>query len=435
MELPKAIVSEKVVLGTIILDFKNIVYLLDILKKDYFYLTKHVLIFEEILYLFRNNVEVDIKVLCQSFIKNKNIEEVGGVSYLSELTQEGTYKENLIYHANLIKDSYEKRRIINVCKIAIDESFKDKKKAMNIIRKCTENLYGIDGDKGYIYTMEEALNSTLKKIEGRYKNREKLIGCTTGIKEIDNAIYGLKKSEFVVLAARPSMGKTALVLNMISNASKENKVAIFSLEMSKEELSDRWLADQGTVALSKIKSGKLGEGEFEKLLNASCTLVDRNIIIYDGPALTVSEIKSKAVQLKMNGGLDVLVIDYLQLIEGNGQYKGNRVYEMSQITRELKNLAKELEINVLALAQLSRAADVRLDKRPIPSDLKDSGSIEQDADIVMFLYRAEYYYKKPEYKGLGEINIAKNRNGRTGTIKLLWKPEYQRFIDFGKVVR
>lgn len=429
MELPKSIVSEQAVLGSILLNPSIITEVFDILSAEKFYNTRHAIIFEQMRFLFDQGLTIDIATLSQELNTKGNLQKAGGASYLVDLLEGSTALENINHHSNVIRDMYLKRELINILRKAIEESYKSDKEAKDIILDATEKLYSLSEDNKKIYTISEAVYSALDDLEERYKKDGQIIGCSTGIEKIDKATGGLKKGELVIIAGRPSMGKTAFALNIAASVAKEKKVAVFSFEMTKEELADRLLSDEGTVKLSKIKNGNLDDNEFERIASATCSLAKRYALIYDGGALTVSEIKAKAMQIKAKEGLDVIVIDYLQLISGEERFGGNRVYEISKISRDLKNLAKELKVSVVALSQLSRGTEVRVDKRPILSDLRDSGSIEQDADIIAMLYRDEYYNRGTDDKGICEVSIAKNRNGRTGIIKLGWMPELQRFYD------
>ena len=429
MELPKAIESEQAVLGAMITYPNSVALVVDLLKDEDFYYTNHIKIYREIVSLYSEGLVIDISTLAQSLNNKGVIEEVGGVSYLSDLSSGATFSENIKYHCNIIKDRCAKRNIINISRELMKKAYDTRAVARNIISEGAEELYKICNDNGKMYTLAECLDSALLELEERYKKKGDIVGKTTGFISFDKAMGGLQKGNLFIIAGRPSMGKTALGLNIASKAAKESKVAIFSFEMSKEELTDRLLSDEGCVKLGRIKSGKLSDDEFEQINNGAGRLSERYAIIYDGRALNTSEIKAKCMKAKLQDGLDVVVIDYLQLINGDSKSGGNRVYEISKISRELKSMARELEINIIALSQLSRATEARDNKRPMLSDLRDSGAIEQDADIIALLYRDDYYNKYSEEKGVCEIQIGKNRNGRTGIFKLNWIPELQRFVD------
>ncbi|MBU3104413.1 replicative DNA helicase [Clostridium gasigenes] len=429
MELPKAMESEQAVLGAMIAYPSVASEVVDLLKSEDFYYTNHIKIYREIVNLYSEGLVIDTITLAQSLNNKGLIEEVGGASYLSDLSLGATFSENIKYHCNIIKDKWTKRNIINISRELMKKAYDTKSVARNIISEGAEELYKICSDNGKMYTMAECLDSALVEIEKRYNSKGESLGKTTGFVSFDKAIGGLQKGNLFIIAGRPSMGKTALALNIACKAAKKSRVAIFSFEMSKQELTDRLLSDEVSVKLGKIKSGKLSSDEFEQISNGAACLSERYAIVYDGRALNTSEIRSKCMKAKLQDGLDIVVIDYLQLINGDSKSSGNRVYEISKISRELKSMARELEINIIALSQLSRATEGREDKRPVLSDLRDSGAIEQDADIIALLYRDEYYNRDSNEKGICEILIGKNRNGKTGMFKLNWIPEIQRFVD------
>lgn len=429
MELPRSIESEQAVLGAMIAYPKASSEVIEKIKSEYFYNSKHSKIYSEIVKLFRYGLVIDIQTLAQSLSDKGLISEVGGVTYLSELQGGVIYSENIKYHCDVILDKWSKRNIINISRDLINKSYDTKILAKDIISDGVCEFYKISSDNGKMYTMAECLDTALLEIEERYKNKGTLIGKTTGFNTFDKAIGGLQKGNLFIIAGRPSMGKTALALNIAAKASEKSRVGIFSFEMSRQELSDRLLSDEGEVRLGKIKSGNLTDEEFEKINNAATILSERYAIVYDGRSLNTNEIKAKCMKAKLQDGLDIVVIDYLQLISGDSNSNGNRVYEISKITRELKSMARELEITIIALSQLSRGPEARENKRPVLSDLRDSGAIEQDADIIALLYRDEYYKRDSEEKGICEVIIGKNRNGKTGVFKLNWIPEIQRFVD------
>ncbi|MGL5353023.1 MAG: replicative DNA helicase [Clostridium sp.] len=429
MELPRSIESEQAILGAMISYPRATSEVIDKLKSEYFYNSKHTKIYSEIVKLFSQGLVIDIQTLAQSLSDKGIIESVGGVTYLSELQGGVIYSENINYHCDVIVDKWSKRNIIHISRDLINKAYDTKVAARDIISDGVGEFYKMTSDNGKMYTMAECLDSALIEIEDRYNTKGEIIGKTTGFKTFDKAIGGLQKGNLFVIAGRPSMGKTALALNIAVKAAEKSRVGIFSFEMSRQELSDRLLSDEGNVKLGKIKSGNLCEEEFEKINNSAAILSERYAIVYDGRALNTSEIKAKCMKAKLEDGLDIVVIDYLQLINGDSNSNGNRVYEITKISRELKSMARELEISIVALSQLSRGPEARENKRPVLSDLRDSGSIEQDADIIALLYRDEYYRRDSEEKGICEVIIGKNRNGKTGVFKLNWIPEIQRFVD------
>ena len=432
MEVPKAILSEQAVLGAILLDSNNISQALEIIGAEKFYNSRHSVIFACMKKLFDDGLTIDIATLSQALNASGELRKVGGASYLVELLEGATVYENVVHHSNVINDMYIKRETIIILRQTLEETYKNAKESKDIILETTEKLYKLSGDTNKMHKLSDAVFSSLNDLEDRFNKKGDIIGNSTGVDKLDMAIGGLKKGELVIIAGRPSMGKTAFALNIASNIAKSKNVAIFSFEMTKEELADRLLSDEGSINLGKIKTGKLADEEFERVAQASCSLCKRFASVYDGGALTVSEIKAKAMQIKANEGLDLIVIDYLQLISGEDKFGGNRVYEISKISRDLKSLAKELQVSVVALSQLSRGTEARVDKRPMLSDLRDSGSIEQDADIIIMLYRDEYYNIETTNKGICEVLVGKNRNGKTGMIKLNWLPQFQRFCEVKK---
>ncbi|MGL5381166.1 replicative DNA helicase [Clostridium sp.] len=422
MELPKAIESEQAILGSM-LNYKEVVReVVDILKSEYFYYTNNFKIFREIKELYNEGLVCDIPTLSQSLNNKGILQEVGGVTYLVKLYEGATLGENIRYHCELIKDSAKKRNIIEMSRELIRRAYLMDEKADEIINYGLGEMYKLIGEKGDMYKLSECIDEELCEIEERYNKGGDIIGVDTGFESLNKVIGGLQKGNLFVIAGRPSIGKTAFALNIALEAAKKSTVAIFSFEMSRIEIADRFLSYEGGINLSKIKSGKLLDDDFIKISEASSTLSRRNAYIYDGGALTAEEIKAKSKKLKASVGLDVVVVDYIQLIKSEERKWTNRSTEVGDISRALKNLARELGVNVIAISQLSRGVESRVDKRPVMSDLRESGEIEQDADIIAMLYRDEYYYKDSEAKGICEILIPKNRNGVTGMFKLKWLP-------------
>ncbi|MEG2289692.1 MAG: replicative DNA helicase [Clostridium sp.] len=429
MELPKTLQGEQAILGGMICYPRIIDEVIELIKPEELYYESHKKIYREICRIYEDGITVDIPTIAEALNNTGKLMETGGITYLTKLYESSTAADNIKYHCANIRDRAIKRKLIMMCNEILKNSQDNSILGADIISKMGDELYKIVEDRGRMFTLEECLNSSIDGIEKRYINKGTVVGATTGMKSLDKVTGGLKKGNFNIIAGRPSMGKTALGLNIASKAAIENRVAIFSFEMSKEELADRLLSDDGDIPMQKIKSGKLNDEEFETLMNAAARLSSRYAFIYDGGALTVGEIRARVMKEKLKGGLDVVVIDYLQLIKGDKDANGSRYNEVTKISRELKNLARELDICVVALAQLNRASEGRGDKRPTISDLRDSGSIEQDADIVMLLHRQDYYDYDCKEKGVCDVIVGKNRNGITGTLKLKWKPEVQRFYE------
>jgi len=423
--LPQSIDAEQTLLGCIILNMDKLLDIDAIINESDFYISKHKEIYRTIRNLVNKGVAVDTITLIEE-LKIKDLLVIcGGASYISELSLSAMNYSNIKSYAEIIREKSNRRRLIKAGQNLISKSFEED---INIAVEEAENeLYRVSASKQSkeIVTISEAVEKSLLILEERYRNGGKLKGISTGFMEIDELSSGLKSEDFVIVAARPSMGKTAFALNIGQAASKCGSVAIFSLEMSRDQLMDRLLSARCMVEFEKITEGRLCDKEFLEISEGANNLAARKLFIDDESSL-LSDIKAKCRKLKLQKGLDVVIIDYLQLIRTNTK-TNSREQEVSNISRDLKALAKELKITVIALSQLSRAPEQRADHRPMLSDLRESGSIEQDADIIHFLYRDEYYNKETEDKNIAEIITAKNRNGRTKTTKLVWMGQYQRF--------
>ena len=426
MPLPSNVEAEQAVLGCVLNNLDSLIEVHNILKRHDFYVDKHKKIYEIVLSMLNRNMGIDLVTVLEEIKKKGLIEQCGGVTYVTELATTFISSSNVEAYAKIVKEKSDRRRLIKTSRDLLERAFNDES-IQEIVDKTEEDLYkvSISNNAGDIFSADEVVEQSLLALEERYRNGGKIVGVTTGFKEIDDLTSGLKKTDFTVIAARPSMGKTALALNIGQAASKHSNVAIFSLEMPKNQLMDRMLSDKCLVDFSKITVGNLQDNEFEKISMGASDLMTRNLFIDDTSSL-LTDIKAKCRKLKLQKGLDVVIIDYLQLIRTNLN-TNNREQEVSYISREIKALAKELEISVIALSQLSRAPEQRADHRPILSDLRESGSIEQDADVIHFLYRDEYYNKESEDKNIAELITAKNRNGMVKTTKLAWLGQYQRF--------
>lgn len=425
--LPSNVEAEQALLSSII-NNKNVLDRIKHLKNDDFYLDKHKALYKILCEMHDNEISIDLVTLLEC-IKSKNlIEKCGNITYVTELaTNILYYDSNIDEYVNIIKSKSDRRKLISIGKELALEAY-EKEDISNVISKTEDSLYKIakDKDTGDIVTIGVAIENAFETIEKNYQNGGKILGETTGFNNIDRTISGLNKGEFIVIAARPSMGKTAFALNIAQYASKNSSVAIFSLEMGTQSLTERLIAARCLINYEKIKTGRITVEEFTKIANNTAELSKRKLYI-DDEAFTLADIKAKSTNLKIKYGLDVIIIDYLQLIEGSNKNVYSREQEISKISRELKKLAKRLNITVIALSQLSRAPEQRADHRPILADLRESGAIEQDADIIMMLYRDEYYNHDTEDKGIADVIINKNRNGETKTIQLAWVGEYQRF--------
>ena len=424
--------AEASVLGAMLLDKSAITTAVEIIHAEDFYYDSHKAIFEGILRLYNKNEPADMITLSDFLKKSGQLEAVGGYTYLGRLTSGAGAVSNTEAYANIIKEKSTLRSLIRAGNEIVEDSYSDEDDVGSIIEKAEKTIFDItqDNQRGGLTSMEAVMVDTFGVMQQRSENKGGLTGLTTGFIDLDRKTSGMQKADLVLLAARPSMGKTALMVNIATNAAlKANAtVAMFSLEMSRNQLSQRILSSLSHVDLMKIISGDLATEEWTKVIETMTYLNEMAIYIDDTAAITPLEVKAKCRRLKAEKGLDLVVIDYLQLMEVGGRAE-SRQQEISAISRQLKGIAKELDVPVIALSQLSRAPEMRADHRPILSDLRESGAIEQDADIVMFLYRDEYYNPDTEKQGLGELIIAKHRNGPTGTVELLFKGEYTKFVN------
>ena len=424
--------AEASVLGAMLLDKSAITTAVEIIHAEDFYYDSHKAIFEGILRLYNKNEPADMITLSDFLKKNGQLEAVGGYTYLGRLTSGAGAVSNTEAYANIIKEKSTLRALIRAGNEIVEDGYSDEDDVESIIEKAEKTIFDItqDNQRGGLMNMETVMVDTFGVMQQRSENKGGLTGLTTGFIDLDRKTSGMQKADLVLLAARPSMGKTALMVNIATNAALKAQatVAMFSLEMSRNQLSQRILSSLSHVDLMKIISGDLTTEEWTKVIETMTYLNEMAIYIDDTAGITPLEVKAKCRRLKAEKGLDLVVIDYLQLMEVGGRAE-SRQQEISAISRQLKGIAKELDVPVIALSQLSRAPEMRADHRPILSDLRESGAIEQDADIVMFLYRDEYYNPDTDKQGLGELIIAKHRNGPTGTVELLFKGEYTKFVN------
>lgn len=430
--LPNNIDAEQAVLGCIINDSDKLIDI-DFLVEEDFYISKHKKIYEIVKLLFNKKIVIDLITVLEEVRKRNQIEECGGVTYISELANSYLSSTNITSYAEIVKEKSNRRKLVKTSRVLLESAYDEE--IQDIINKTEENLYqiAITQNTSDIVTIDKAVENTFKKLEERFNNGGELAGLPTGFEDLDRITSGLSKQDLIIIAARPSMGKTAFALNIGQAVSKKGNVAIFSLEMPEEQLVNRMLAAKCLLDYYKVKSGKLDNLEFEKIAIGANELMTRKLFIDDKTSL-LNDIKAKCRKLKIQKGLDVVIIDYMQLIRTTLKIS-SREQEVSHISRELKSIAKELDITMIALSQLSRAPEQRADHRPILSDLRESGSIEQDADVIHFLYRDEYYDKETEDKNIAEVITAKNRNGETTTTKLAWFGQYQRFGSLDAIRR
>ena len=429
---PHSVESEQSILGSIILDKDAIITVAETINPSDFYKEAHKIIYESMLKLNSNNEPIDLITLIEELRKEGHLDNIGGISYLTSLSTIVPTTSNVKYYANIVKEKSVMRQLIKASNEIINLGYDASTDVQEILDKAEKNIFDISQEKSGddIQPINLVLQDTFDMIERLCTQKSDVTGITTGFADLNKKINGLQRTDLILLAARPAMGKTAFSLNLVQNAALKGdaSVAVFSLEMSKEQLVQRILSAQSNVELSKIKTGTLGESDWPRIIDAMAVLSEANIFIDDTPGIKISEIRSKCRRLKIEKGLDLIMIDYLQLMEGEVKNE-NRQQEIAKISRSLKILAKELDCPVVALSQLSRSPELRKDHRPILSDLRESGSIEQDADIVMFLYRDEYYHEDSEKKNIGEVIVAKNRHGETGNVELVWFGQVQKFAD------
>ncbi len=432
---PHNIEAEQSVLGSMLLDKEAVAVAVDGLKPEDFYLDAHKEIFEAMVDIFDRGEPVDLVTVVEELRQRTTLDAVGGVSYITDLSMTVPSTANIKYYVGIVEEKSILRRLISACNEIIKESYEAKEDIDIIVDHAEKKIFQVSqrNTTSDFEPIKDILLDTYTKIEELSKNKGKIIGIPTGFVDLDQKTSGLHPSDFILVAARPSMGKTSFVLNVAQHAALRADVptAIFSLEMSKDQLVQRMLSSESNVELQKIRTGELTEEEWIRLVEAAGPLSQAPIYIDDTPGISVMEMRSKARRLKMEKGLGLIVIDYLQLMTGRGRAE-NRQQEISEISRSLKALARELSVPVIALSQLSRAPEARTDHRPMLSDLRDSGAIEQDADVVMFLYRDEYYNPDTEKKNIAEVIIAKQRNGPTGTVELVWLGQFTKFVNYEK---
>ncbi len=430
---PHSVESEQSILGAILLDKDAMITVSETIKSDDFYKEAHKIIYECMLKLNNKNEPIDLITLTEELRKEGYLSDVGGISYITSLSTVVPTTSNVKYYADIVKEKSVLRKLIKASNDIISLGYNGSTKIEDVLESAEKKIFDISQEKASgddFKSINSVLIDTYDMIEHLYNNKTEVTGITTGFKDLNKKINGLQRSDLLLIAARPAMGKTAFSLNLVQNAALEGNasVAVFSLEMSKEQLVQRMLSSQSAVELSKIKTGTINEHDWPRILEAMSVLSSTKIHIDDTPGIKISELRSKCRKLKMEKGLDLILIDYLQLMEGEGNNE-SRQQEISKISRSLKVIAKELDCPVVALSQLSRAPEQRADHRPMLSDLRESGAIEQDADIVMFLYRDEYYHPDSEKKNIGEVIISKNRHGETGAVELVWLGEIQKFAN------
>ncbi|MDL1988758.1 MAG: replicative DNA helicase [Deltaproteobacteria bacterium] len=429
---PQSIEAEESLLSGILIDNNTLLDVIDIISPEDFYRSAHQKIFSGIVELFSKNEPVDLVTLTNALKERGNLEEIGGATYLATLVDTVPLAVNAKHYAKIVHDKATLRRLIERANDIAKECFEDRGNVDEIIDFAESSIFEISKNKHKqsFYRISEIIDGNIETLEERQGNKALVTGVPTGFTRLDNLISGLQKSELIILAARPSMGKTALALNIARNAAVDANVpiAMFSLEMSKEQLSMRLLCSEARIDSSRLRGGFFSMEDWRKLTDAAGVLSDTSIFIDDTPDISAMEIRAKARRLKMEKDIGLVIIDYLQLMKGRMSAE-RRDLEISEISRSLKALAKELDVPVMALSQLNRMLEQRNDKQPRLSDLRESGALEQDADVVAFIYRDEIYNNDDNNpkKGTADILIRKNRNGPTGEATLTFLDSYTRF--------
>jgi replicative DNA helicase len=440
---PQAVDLEEAVLGAMMLEQNALTNVVDILKPEVFYKEAHQKIFKAIHSLFSESEPVDILTVTQKLQKQGELEAVGGAYYISMLTNRVASSANVEFHARIVLQKFLQRELIRISNNVIKESYEDSSDVFDILDHAEKDLFAISETnlRRNYSDMHSLVKEAIKQIEGAREQEGHISGIPSGFSAIDRITAGWQKSDLIILAARPGMGKTAFVLSMARNMAVEFKkpVAVFSLEMAGVQLVMRLIASETELAADKLKRGQLEQYEWEQLNARLSNITDAPLYIDDTPALSIFELRAKCRRLKAQHDVQLVIIDYLQLMSGGGDSKGNREQEISNISRSLKSLAKELNIPIIALSQLSRAVETRGgSKKPILSDLRESGAIEQDADMVCFIYRPEYYKIMEDdhgnsTEGLAEFIIAKHRNGALEDIPLRFVPKFAKFMDYDNI--
>ena len=429
---PHSVEAEQSVLGSILLDKEAMISVSETLVPEDFYKEAHKVIYESMLKLYNSQSEIDLITLTDELRDQGYLDDIGGIAYITSLSTVVPTTSNIKYYVNIVKEKSISRQLISAANDIINLGYDGSAKVEYVLENAEKKIFDISQERATndFQPINQVISEALSMLEKLYEEKNDVTGLTTGFRDLNKKINGLQRSDLLLIAARPAMGKTAFALNLVQNAALKGdaSVAVFSLEMSKEQLVQRMIASQSTVELKKIKTGTLADNDWPRITDGMAILSGAKIHIDDTPGIKISELRSKCRKLKIEKGLDLVLIDYLQLMEGEGQNE-SRQQEIAKISRSLKILAKELDCPVVALSQLSRAPEQRADHRPMLSDLRESGSIEQDADIVMFLYRDEYYNPDTDKKNIGEVIVAKNRHGETGTVELVWFGGIQKFAD------
>ncbi|MDB5160035.1 MAG: Replicative helicase [Candidatus Saccharibacteria bacterium] len=433
---PQNLDAEMSLLGAVLIDEETLADITEHVKAHDFYDKRHGLIYDAMMRLYEKRKPVDLLTLTEELKKKNDIETIGGSAYLTELTNYVPTAAHAEAYAELVGQKAIRRRLIKASAEISEMGFDEETSTAELLEQAEAQLFAVSDQslKQDLVPLESILTESFDRLEELHRNKGSLRGVRTGYRDLDNMTAGLQRSDLIILAARPAMGKTTLVTNLAYNVATIAKqpVLFFSLEMSKEQLVDRMLSDASGVDSWNIRTGNLSDDDFSKLSDAMGEMAEAPIFIDDTPGVSVLEMRTKARRAAHEQPLGLIIIDYLQLMQGSGRDNGNRVQEVSEISRGLKLLARELNVPVIALSQLSRSVESRSPQIPQLADLRESGSIEQDADIVMFIYREEYYNPDTDRKQITDLIIAKHRNGPTGKIELFFHPERLRFMSLDR---
>ena len=425
--------AEQSVIGAIFLEPQALITAAELLMPEDFYRIAHQKIFDTMISLSDKGQAIDVVTVTEELSAKKELEDVGGISYLMEIANSVPTAANIVHYARIVEEKALLRRLIRVATSIVEDGYAREDEVEALLSEAEKKMMEVSNRKnaGDFRHIKDVLVETYDNIELLHTRKGDVTGIPTGFRDLDKMTAGFQRNDLIILAARPSVGKTAFALNVAQNVATktDENVAIFSLEMGAEQLVMRMLCAEGNIDAQVMRTGALEAEDWRKLTMAMGSLSNAGIFIDDSSGIRVNEIRSKCRRLQQEHGLGMIIIDYLQLISGSGRAGENRQQEVSEISRSLKGLARELKVPVIALSQLSRGVEQRQDKRPMMSDLRESGSIEQDADIVSFLYREDYYDKETENQNIIEIIIAKQRNGPTGTVSLAFAKEYNKFVN------
>ena len=435
--LPHSVEAEQSVIGSMLMDREAIIAASEIITADDFYQHQYGVMFEAMVELFNENRPVDLITL-QNRLKEKDVPpEVSSLDFVRDIITTVPTSANVKSYANIVREKAVLRRLIKVNEDIANTCYAGKEPLETILATTEKTVFDLlqSRNSGDFVPMRQVAMNVLEKIEEASKNQGTVTGSPPGFIDLDYKTSGLQPSDFSLIASRPSMGKTAFVLNLVDHIAVKKGLPcmVFSLEMSKEQLVNRMLAMESNVDSQKLRTGTLSDSDWDAVVEGIGVIGNSKLIIDDTPGISIMELRSRCRKMKLEYGLSVVIIDYLQLMSGSGKGGGdNRQQEISEISRSLKALARELSAPVIALSQLSRACETRQDHRPMLSDLRESGAIEQDADVVMFLYRDDYYNKDTDMPNIAEVIIAKQRNGPIGTVNLVWRPEFTKFANMAK---